>query len=341
MVGLAGADAHSRLAADEEVGASASRPTSPSSRRPANHLLLDRPLSGEAVADRAAVLDALRRGPVLHRPRRPRPRRRLPLHGRRRRGAALHDGRPRGSRATACAPGPGGACPRGRASSCSATGGRWRRAPGFSTPPSPAPASTGSRRGCPGWRVPWVITNPVYVLDEATRESRRRAGGLARTPPPRRRVFEPLAALPGQATFGAEFDPTSWMDPAVVDPGAGPGGGPALKLAFRLGVPSRLPAVHLVRAREPAGARPRPVLRPALPHPGGRRVPPLGAGARRQPRLRRRGTRVVAGLRPHVRASGARSRSPSRGSAPSTRGPTAVSTPRRPVPWCSCSTARR
>ena len=48
----------------------------------------------------------------------------------------------------------------------------------------------------------------------------------------------PLAAMPGSAAFTPEFDATSCVDSAVVAAGAGPGGGDALRLAFRLGAPT-------------------------------------------------------------------------------------------------------
>jgi hypothetical protein len=88
----------------------------------------------------------------------------------------------------------------------------------------------------PGWPVPWVVTNPVYVQDERERESRARAA--AWRDPPGLREFHALASLAGSPAFDPEFDPTSWMDPGVRAPGAGPAGAEASKLAFRLGAPS-------------------------------------------------------------------------------------------------------
>jgi hypothetical protein len=235
VVGLAGADAHSRLPLTKRW---AIRFPSYESLfgQARNHLLLDRPLSGEGVADRASVLDAFRRGrfyigvDAL-----------APADGFRftvddpegRRFTMGDHLRPReGLRARA-----GGRVPEGtrivllRDGRAVAQGGLLLDAA------LPGPGVYRVEARVPGWRVPWVITNPVYVHDEATRESRRRAAAWPDAPAPPS-VFEPLAALPGQAAFGAEFDPTSWMDPAVVDPRAGPGGGEALKLAFRLGSPS-------------------------------------------------------------------------------------------------------
>jgi len=89
----------------------------------------------------------------------------------------------------------------------------------------------------PGWPMPWVITNPVYVHDAATRETRRRAGDWPGPPSPPSEVRS-LASLDGSATFNPEHDPSSWMDPAVSVPGEGPDGTEARRLAFRLGAPT-------------------------------------------------------------------------------------------------------
>jgi hypothetical protein len=89
----------------------------------------------------------------------------------------------------------------------------------------------------PGWPVPWVITNPIYVHDEETREARRLAAAWPGPPPLPREAYA-LASLEGSAAFNPEFDPSSWMDAGVATPGAGPEGTGALKLAFRLGAPT-------------------------------------------------------------------------------------------------------
>jgi hypothetical protein len=102
--------------------------------------------------------------------------------------------------------------------------------------PLPGPGAYRVEARVDGWPVPWVMTNPVYVLDEPMADQRRRAA--AWPSPPMTRETLPLASLPGSAAFGAEFDPTSWMDPKVVTPAAGPGREKALRLAFRLGAPS-------------------------------------------------------------------------------------------------------
>ncbi len=89
----------------------------------------------------------------------------------------------------------------------------------------------------PEWPVPWVISNPVAVLDEAAFAARDAAAAWPGPPPPPNEITG-LAALEGTSAFSPEFDPTSWMDTDVLDPAGGPEDAPALKLAFRLGVPS-------------------------------------------------------------------------------------------------------
>jgi hypothetical protein len=78
----------------------------------------------------------------------------------------------------------------------------------------------------PGWDIPWVLSNPIVVADEATAASRRkRAAWPVETPAP-----APVAAIP-LAGFHAEGDPTSRAERAI-DSGEG------LRLRFRLAPPS-------------------------------------------------------------------------------------------------------
>src|SRR6185436_1332520 len=92
--GLAGADAHSRLAVTKRL--SLRFPSYEAIFRQArNHVLLERPLAGDAARDRLAVLEALRRGRVgllVHGAGRLRPALRYGGHGRAGRGPP-RDGR--------------------------------------------------------------------------------------------------------------------------------------------------------------------------------------------------------------------------------------------------------
>jgi hypothetical protein len=235
VVGLAGADAHSRLAITKTRAL-----RFPSYEalfaQERNHLLLDRPLAGDAGADRAAVLDAFRRGrfylglDAL-----------APAEGFRftiegapgeRWTMGDHVTMPVGARAVA-----GGRVPKGTRVVLLRDGRAVGEGAGSLEMTLPGPGVYRVEARVPDWPVPWVITNPVYVHDHETREARRRAGEWPGPPPPARDT-RALAALEGSAAFTPEFDPSSWMDTAVAAPGAGPDGGDALKLAFRLGAPS-------------------------------------------------------------------------------------------------------
>jgi hypothetical protein len=235
VVGLAGSDAHSNLRVTKswsfrfpsyEVLFSQSR----------NHVLLDRPLVGDVAADRAAVLDALRRGRFY-----------IGLDA-----LAAADGfaftleagpgerwtmgdhvPPReGLRARA-----GGRVPRGTRVVLLRDGREAAEGREALDVALPGPGVYRVEARVPGWPVPWVITNPVYVHGESEREARARAAAWPGPPPPPREV-RPLASLEGSPAFNAEFDPSSWMDTAVATPGGGPDGGEALKLAFRLAAPT-------------------------------------------------------------------------------------------------------
>jgi hypothetical protein len=102
--------------------------------------------------------------------------------------------------------------------------------------PLPGPGVYRVEVHLPGWPVPWVLTNPIAVFDDAERAEReRRAAWPAPSIPPAPAVL--IDDFAGRTVFTPEFDPSSWMDGRVVDPGAGPNGGPAGRLAFRLGAP--------------------------------------------------------------------------------------------------------
>lgn len=231
VVGLAGADAHSRLPITKRIHL----------RVPAYqqlfrlnqiHLLLDRALTGDLDADRAAVLGAIRRGrlylgldgladagsfgfSVLAGERRHTMGESLPFQG--------------GARAIA-----GGRLPAGTRLALLRDGRPLASAVGGLEVTLPGPGVYRVEARVPGWSLPWVITNPIYVQDEA--ERRQREATAAWPPPPMVRAVELLAALPGNASFTPEFDPTSWMDPQVAVP-EGPDGRTALRLGFRLAPP--------------------------------------------------------------------------------------------------------
>ncbi len=89
----------------------------------------------------------------------------------------------------------------------------------------------------PGFRLPWIVSNPIYVFDEAERASRvSRAAWPADAPAPE--TAQTLDDLGPTTSFGAEFGGGgSTMQREVLDPTAGPTGGPAARIAFKLGQP--------------------------------------------------------------------------------------------------------
>jgi hypothetical protein len=229
-VGLAGADAHSRLPLTRKR--SLRFPSYESLFALARlHLVLDRPLSGEAAADRAGVLEALRRG-RFH----------IGLDGLAPAGDfafAVESGGVRATMGEAVAPAPGararagGRMPAGTRLVLLRDGAAVGEATGALDTALPGPGVYRVEARVPGWPVPWVVTNPVYVLGPEARAERRAAA--AWPPPPEPSEIRPLAALPGRAGFTAEFDPTSSVE-APAPPPDGPA--PSLGLAFRLGAPS-------------------------------------------------------------------------------------------------------
>jgi hypothetical protein len=236
VVGLAGSDAHSRLKLTRRR--SVRFPSYEALFSQArDHLLLDRPLSGDAAADREAVVEALRRGRFYVG---------LAALGRADGFSFTVEGgagerwtmgdhvAPRaGLRARA-----GGRVPEGTRIVLLRDGREAGESRQALDVPLAGPGVYRVEARVPGWPVPWVITNPVYVHDEAERAARARAAAWPESPP----VGEArlLSALEGSPDFNPEFDPTSWMDGAARAPGAGPDDGDAWKLAFRLGPPSSL-----------------------------------------------------------------------------------------------------
>jgi len=233
VVGLAGADAHSRLAITRTR--SVRFPSYAALFRQArNHLLLPRPLTGEAAADRRAVLDSFRRGRFYIG--------RDALAPADAFSFAVVDGE--GERFTLgdqVEPGnglraiAGGRVPTGTRIVLLRDGKVMAEAPSSLDVPLPGAGVYRVEARVPGWPVPWVVTNPVYVFDAATRASRLARGAWpAPLPPPQETA--PLT-FTSDPPFTAEHDPGSTMDTSVVAPKTGPSGADAYTLGFRLAPP--------------------------------------------------------------------------------------------------------
>lgn len=88
----------------------------------------------------------------------------------------------------------------------------------------------------PGEALPWIVGNPIYVFPpDAARDRARRAAWPEPGPAPP--AAEMLEDFEHGSRFAPEFDPSSRMDGEVVVAGAGPDGSHAARLAFRLGEP--------------------------------------------------------------------------------------------------------
>ena len=88
----------------------------------------------------------------------------------------------------------------------------------------------------PGWDVPWVISNPISVFPAETAKARREAAAWPAAPPapPATRVLD---SFDGPTTFHPEFDASSSMAADVIVPKAGADGSGAARIQFRLGAP--------------------------------------------------------------------------------------------------------
>ena len=235
VVGLYGADAHSRLPVTRSW--SIRFPSYESLFSLArNHVLLERPLAGDTETDRSAILDALRLGRFY-----------LGLDG-----LAPAEGfgftvrSPAGEQWTMgesvpAQPGlvarAGGRVPRG-ARVCLLRDGKLLKEAADSLETSlPLPGVYRVEVRVGGWAVPWVLSNPIYVFDEEAL-SRRGEAAASPAPPVPSGPVEVLDDFEQQTPFASGHDTASQMDETLLDPVGGPDGGGAARIAFHLGEPT-------------------------------------------------------------------------------------------------------
>jgi len=228
--GIAGADAHSRLPVSKRFA-----PRFPSYESMfallRNYVLLKEPLSGVFAADRDRVLEAIRRGRLYVGIDAIAPADRFSFTAssdtaRATMGETLT---PSGNLRIEA----GGALPRGAVISLLRNGvlvGSW---PGPLEAAAPGAGVYRVEVRVPGWRLPWIISNPIYVFDEATSSAReaRAAWPEPKEAPPAIQVLDDFNAA---TKFQAASDPTSTVEQAL-DPKAGVQGGQALRLGYRIG----------------------------------------------------------------------------------------------------------
>ncbi len=232
--GLAGADAHERVPLHKRF-----QPRFPSYESifalSQNHVLLDAPLSGDATRDVPALLAALAGGRSY-----------VGLDALAPAGAFAFRAEGASGRATmgeTITPSPdlhlraSGAFPAGATLTLVHDGHPVATAARVLDVAVTAPGVYRVEVRVPGWDVPWILSNPIYVFGEAQAAARRAAGAVpAEAAVPE--AVEVLDRFDAASGFGAEFDTASRLDPAFRIEGAGPSGGPAARLTFRLGTPT-------------------------------------------------------------------------------------------------------
>jgi hypothetical protein len=229
VAGIVGADAHARVPVTKNLAVPF--PSYESLFALArNYVLLDKPLSGRSEEDGAAVVAALAQGRSY-----------VGLSALAAAGGfyfeaqgpnrryAMGDAAPAG---TALRLKAGGRIPASARVRLLRDGVVVAEAPGGIDRACPGPGVYRVEVRLPGWSVPWILSNPLEVFS-AAREAERRRRADWPTPAPAPSPAESL----DESTFHAEFDSASSMDPAALVAAQGPGGGPALRLRFRLGKP--------------------------------------------------------------------------------------------------------
>jgi hypothetical protein len=236
VVGLYGADAHSRLPVTKSFAL----------RFPGyealfgmarEHLLLDHPLTGHLEQDRAAVLGALRSGRFY-----------LGLDG-----LAPTDGFSFSARSASgrqwtmgesvtlpqegLVARAGGRVPRGGRVRLLRDGEVLAEGTEKVEAPLPGPGVYRAEVRVDGWPVPWVISNPLAVFAPEILAARQAAAAWPDPPTPVGPI-EILDAFDGHTTFSAGHDPASTMEEPLLDPTGGVRGSGAARIGFHLGLPT-------------------------------------------------------------------------------------------------------
>jgi len=233
VAGIVGADAHSRVPLTRKF---ALRFPSYESlfALARNHMVLGSPLSHDAVRDGAAIVGALRNGRSY-----------IGLDALAAADAVTFTAESEGRTFTmgdSVSAGPevrlrvGGRMPEGTRVTLFRDGRPLVDSAAPLTAKATGPGVYRAEARVPGWDVPWVITNPIYVFDAATREARAKAAAWpeASPSPP---ATTSLDDFEKGTIFAPEFDPASAIESPILDSKGGVDGGTAARLRFRLGVP--------------------------------------------------------------------------------------------------------
>ena len=235
VAGIAGADVHSRVRVRKQTAVRFPSYESVFALAQ-NHVLLPAPLSGSLERDVPALMTALSRGRSY-----------VGLDALAPAGGfsftAARDGAS-WTMGDTVAPGPGlklragGAMPRGARLRLLRDGRVLHETEGNLEREVAEPGVYRVEVRLPGWTVPWILTNPVYVFGPDAAAARAARGAWpaeAAAPSP----VQVLDNFDGPASdFHAEFDPSSEMPGPALEPKAGADGRGAARLAFHLGTPT-------------------------------------------------------------------------------------------------------
>jgi len=231
--GIAGADAHSRIVMGR--GNVLRFPSYESSLSVAkNHVLLDSSLTGDQRRDARTIIRALAQGrsyiglDAL-----------APADNFYFVGVSggerweMGDTAPAGARPALEA---GGALPKGTRVRLLRDGTTAIEAEGHVFLPSALPGVYRVECRVPGWPIPWILSNPIYVFDEVQKASRQRRAAWPPSPGPPPKVTV-LDSFEGQTVFEGASDSLSRLSLPILDSHGGVGGGGAARMEFHLGVP--------------------------------------------------------------------------------------------------------
>jgi len=231
--GIAGADAHARLALSRKLSLPVPSYASMFSLVQ-NHVLLEAPLEGDPQRDGRAIVEALARGrsylgvDAL-----------APANGF---SFVAEAGLERWTMGDTVSPRPGlrlragGRAPRGARFALMRGGHEVGQGDGTVALETVDPGVYRVEVRVPGWDVPWILSNPIYVFPPEEAEKRRQRGAWPEEP------VAPAAAevvdtFDSGTIFRPAFDPRSYLAAPLLDPVGGADGKGAARLQFRLGVP--------------------------------------------------------------------------------------------------------
>lgn len=232
--GLTGADAHSRLPLGERRCL----------RFPSyeallglvtNHVLLDSPLSGDAGRDIRRLVEALGRGRSYVGVDSLAPAGGFYFRGER--GAERYEMGDTAPGAEGLRLRCGGRMPRGTRVRLLRDGRAVEDAGAGFDLPAPGPGVYRVEARVPGWELPWVVANPVYVFGPEAEAERARRGAwpeAPEVPAVRLRIDD----FEGRPRFEAEHDRESTVEAPILDAQGGVGGSRCARLRFRLSFPT-------------------------------------------------------------------------------------------------------